>query len=206
MTAIQFRTLNWGFLRWWLIANLLGIFLGISLGLAIALIVSQVLGGLAEDHVPTMEIMGVVVAGLQGWVIHKYLGNGKAWMVVTSVAWLIGMAVVRTLGNQIGLSASNADLITTSLYLLLGLGLGVAQWLLLRRHVKQAGWWIVASALGWLLAGVMNGKSIDIPLDFLMLGVLPATLTGVVFVWLTRGIPSKPISEATFESTSSTIH
>ena len=36
-----------------------------------------------------------------------------------------------------------------------GLIVGVAQWLVLRRYLPYAGWWILASALGWILGSIV---------------------------------------------------
>jgi hypothetical protein len=41
--------------------------------------------------------------------------------------------------------------------------IGVAQWLVMRRYIRAAGWWVVASTLGWW---------IGINLRFLLVGIL----------------------------------
>jgi hypothetical protein len=133
-----------------------------------------------------LEIMGVVVAALQGAVMHKQLSHGKAWLVVTSIAWLLGIGLVRVISGQINWPDQNAEVWAASLHLFLGIWIGTAQWLLVRTRLTQAGWWLMASAVGWLSVGVLNGKSIDRPLDFLILGGLPALCTGASFMWLTR--------------------
>jgi len=43
-----------------------------------------------------------------------------------------------------------------------GAVLGLGQWLLLRHNVKRAGWWILATIVGWVIAagasvGVITG-------------------------------------------------
>ena len=54
------------------------------------------------------------------------------WVVASSVGWALGRVVV---GGVLGVG----DV----------LGVGVLQWLVLRRHVARAGWWVVASTVGW---------------------------------------------------------
>ena len=39
----------------------------------------------------------------------------------------------------------------------IGLGLGLAQWLVLRGYLKNAGWWIVATGIGFALGGTLLG-------------------------------------------------
>ncbi len=56
--------------------------------------------------------------------------------------------------------------------------MGITQWLFLRRHLHQAGWWIVVSALGWtagltlltgpLLVGAVAGAVTGIALELLL--------------------------------------
>ena len=39
----------------------------------------------------------------------------------------------------------------------IGLGLGLAQWMVLRGYLKNAGWWIVATGIGFALGGTLLG-------------------------------------------------
>jgi hypothetical protein len=75
---------------------------------------------------------------------------------------------------------------------------GVGQWLLLRRHVRRAGWWVAASTLGWasmwgmasLIFDLVYSEFSDFPLFNQLnnvLSSLPYSLvTGPVLVWLLR--------------------
>jgi hypothetical protein len=68
---------------------------------------------------------------------------------------------------------------------------GLTQWFVLRQRVSQAGWWILASALGWAL-----GWSIVVFLPPALLGlnglILGAT-TGALQWWIMRRWFHQPI-------------
>jgi hypothetical protein len=61
--------------------------------------------------------------------------------------------------------------------LITGLGIGIAQWLVLRKEVNWAGWWIMISVISWftgmsllpgaMLTGVMAGVISGIALNVL---------------------------------------
>jgi hypothetical protein len=55
----------------------------------------------------------------------------------------------------------------------------MAQWLVLRREVRWAGWWIIVSALAWTLAlGPLSREPV--------VGVTPGAMTGIVLGLLLR--------------------
>ena len=62
---------------------------------------------------------------------------------------------------------------------------GLGQWLLLRRRLPRAGWWIVANVTGWSLFVLITGPSLD-QFWFMVLGALPACATAVTFWLLTN--------------------
>jgi hypothetical protein len=87
-----------------------------------------------------------------------------------------------------------SQLASSSVFLLFGLVLGVAQWLVLRRRVPQAGWWIAITIAGWILAfllvGVayLSGLYVE-PFDMLADLLVPTIVTGIGMLWLLRWAP-----------------
>jgi hypothetical protein len=69
------------------------------------------------------------------------------WVVATSLGWAVGgvllSACIGGLGDELGNVVGDAAL---------GLAVGIGQWLVLRQWLDEAGWWILASAGGFLLA------------------------------------------------------
>ena len=80
-------------------------------------------------------------------------------------------------------------LIIVLILLLMGVSIGFGQWLVLRRHLTGAGWWIAASLLGWGVLALLNsGNSFD-QFGLLVIGFLPACTTAGVLALLVKQIP-----------------
>jgi len=89
---------------------------------------------------------GATIVGiLQSLMLRRYVG-AALWLPASLGAAAMGFLVVLALG------ALGADL-----SLAVGVGAygalaGTLQWLVLRKHVARAGWWVPANTVGWLVA------------------------------------------------------
>jgi len=101
---------------------------------------------------------------------------GSLWL-----AWLLACS----LGGALG--AGVADLIVTllensttltppeyMLYAIIGVVIALAQWMVLRRRIPRAGWWILASLAGWAGGSFISSAALGALEEF---GLLPAILT-----------------------------
>jgi hypothetical protein len=77
------------------------------------------------------------------------------WVLASSVGLAVGLAVgdavdavARAVGGAVSDAVGGA---------VVGAVSGVAQWLILRRQVRRAGWWILASTVGWAVGGAVGG-------------------------------------------------
>jgi len=99
------------------------------------------------------------------------------WTALTMVGLVAGIALALPLGVPI-FAVLGAMAGTPVVLSIVGLGLGTAQWPIIRRHMSSSGWWIVASVLGMavgLTVGVVlveqTGRALTGgPLNFRMLG------------------------------------
>jgi len=119
--------------------------------------------------------VGAAVVGVAQWLIlRRYLTGSVRWVVASVAASAVGAVVVLL----VGLVDTDAGLLVgVSLY---GLLAGALQWLVLKRQVARAGWWVLASSVAWLVAipvGDMAG-----PPGWAVYGAI----TGTVLVWLLR--------------------
>jgi hypothetical protein len=99
------------------------------------------------------------------------------WAALTMVGLVAGITLALPLGVPI-FAVLGAMAGTPVVLSIVGLGLGTAQWPIIRRHISSSGWWIVASLLGMALGltvGVVLVEQIGRaltggPLNFRMLG------------------------------------
>ena len=112
------------------------------------------------------------------------------WVLASAVGFVVGLIV------GLILSATSSSLVGFAVGLaVFGASVGIAQWFVLRRHVSRAGWWVLASTVGYAVtaAGVLDaleafGEAIlggGSSYEGLVLGlVLYGAITGGVLVWL----------------------
>jgi uncharacterized membrane protein len=76
-----------------------------------------------------------------------------------------------------------------------GTVVGVLQWLVLRRWVSHAGWWILASSISWVGAtwvyvSLTRANDVNVPLGGAVSGALSGAIMGLVLVQLLRNAPA----------------
>ena len=135
------QTIEWSLWFQWLLATTLGWLLGILIG----------------------EIGVGVVVGIGQWlVLRQRIHQAGWWVWASTVGWAVGWALIVT-GVVISPEARSYRLACG--WSCVGVMLGIAQWLVLRRMVHYAGWWVLANAIGWAIG---------------LTGILGATVVGAV--------------------------
>ncbi|MDQ2698997.1 MAG: hypothetical protein M3Y46_09410 [Actinomycetota bacterium] len=132
---------------------------------ALGFVVPAILGVIAADSswfVPLLLIAGAAEGALlgagQAVVLRQRLVGLRqpAWVVLTAagavVAYCAGLipSTFADVWTQWGVLAQ--ALLLTVVAVVLLLSIGTAQWVELRRHVPRAGWWILGTAVAWLVA------------------------------------------------------
>jgi hypothetical protein len=122
------------------------------------------------------------------WVLASILGYGVGTTIGNALANLIpAMTCTQSFSDSFIDRLTNIPCIQPSLSLILivfilGLAGGFMQWLVLRRRIAGAAWWIPASALGFPIALVLADKAMRLAGDFaaapILLGVLFGVLSG----------------------------
>jgi len=131
-------------------------------------------------------VTGLVLGAAQWLVLRQTIPLSGWWIVATSIGLAIGLALsVAWTGTSIELRPLIVRAVLT------GGMIGVAQWLLLRRHVAMAGLWIVVVAIGWALGwAVTRAAGVDLSKDWLVFGASGAlafaALTGLALLYLLR--------------------
>ena len=198
---------GWGLWLWWVLASAVGWSAGGYLGSAAG-------WGLSRD----IAIVGYgagaagggIAAGLLQWlVLRRQIARASRWVLASTVAGavigVVGVALGATLGfstRWVGGGPETTGETSSgewALFVLLGLYgtvLGVLQWLVLRRQVARAGWWVLASTVGWPVSigvGAIGLQAVvavtHVKLPAVAAALLPAmygAITGRVLVWLLR--------------------
>jgi len=166
-------------------------------------------------------VQGTMIGLAQGITLRHSIARSGWWVVATTGGWAVGGAVSGGLAGSVGGAMTGvgpdagwAGVVVTfvgsgAAWLFLP---GLWQWLLLRRQVGQARWWILVAAGSFLVA---NGLSFPVMvvvaralgwglpsaqawgLSGILAGALYGAMTGVVLVRLLRQPPPTTQKEAT---------
>ena len=140
------------------------------------------------------------------------------WWVLASTVGLavglgaVGLAVGGAVGGAVALGLALAVAVVFAAPSV-GIALGIAQWLVLRRQVSRAGWWVLASTVGLVVgpaAGfglvLTSGRSMEMSFILALAvggtvglvggavgGAVYGAITGSVMVWLLRQPAAKEL-------------
>jgi len=143
---------DWTLWFQWVLLTAVGWVLGWMLGTDVALVAA-----------------GPVIGMLQWVVLRQRIRQAGWWILATTLGWAVGWTLV------IGVISPEVEVMTGTA---LGALTGTFQWFVLQRQLRQAGWWIVTSALGWtagfalltgpLLVGAVAGAVTGIALELFL--------------------------------------
>jgi len=142
---------------------------------------------------------GFVIGVAQWLVLRCYLRGALWWIPATGFAWVVSFLAMAMIG---GITDPIANFISSVLGLwrvfginvvlgtVFGAGLGVAQWLVLRRQTQSAGWWVLVSIVGGAINGAVAVSVaridgvIGTALPYVVGWAANGAVTGIVLVWL----------------------
>jgi len=155
----ELLTFDWALVFYWMTSTTAGWLFGWLLWPAVALVTAGVLAGAVQCVV----------------LVHR-IPNAWRWILTSAVGWLAGVAAV--------LMAAGTGVFAG---LVIGAVTGAAQWFLLRKEVRWAGWWIAISALAWGtgLSLAPDPESVLLPRVVLSV-VMPSLMTGITLELLLR--------------------
>lgn len=132
-----------------------------------------------------------LMGSLQGLVLRRFWRDTLRWTLATAAGLFCGFylsARFVLLDLYLGMSPEAGELDNLFVYSSLGAVFGLFQWFVLKRHVQNAYWWILANMLSWTAGGLMFR---DVSMGFVVIGGIVGVVTGTFLLWLIR----KPTTE-----------
>ena len=173
----------------WILGDIIGDFIGS--GVLVGILAFSMLGA----------VLGSVVSLMQCLVLRRRVSRADWWLLASTAGFAVaggggyGAAVVAFDYSEVleGLGSFAAVLRWTMVVALGGAVTGILQWLVLRGQVSRAGWWVLASTVGWglgMTAGI--AYSWPGPMWLIVTGAVLGAVMGGALVWLLR----QPVPEA----------
>ena len=193
---VEGSSVGWRFWLKWFLACLAGFVVGIPLFIGLGLLLGDQPGPAVVQDAVTGVIHGAEF-GIAQWLLLRRQVHKVGWWVVASiVGFAIGFPLTKTLFGEL----SSGLVVAGGAGAVVGAIAGALQWLVLRGRVGRAGWWVLASALAWMVSAVLGevgalAADEDFVADLLRV-ILGAALTGVGMVWLLRQTASGAHADA----------
>ncbi len=192
--SMQHEEPRWVLYPLWIIQSFLCIPIALLLNFMILTAITRLVGDyiyvngvrrITEDYLYLylfIPMVSLLTGAFQSALLRRYLPGMGGWMLATAGGWLLGILLV-LMPDWLHWRDGYSDL--NQVFLSLGLAIGVAQWLLLRRRLPNAGWWIAATVAGWGLLALVTGDTLD-GSGILALGLLPASVTAAALALLMK--------------------
>ena len=210
--------IGWDFWLQWVLASIFGYGIGAGIGNAVLALIPPIActqsfsNSLIERLMnircilPALDLaLLVVMLGLAGgfvqWlVLRRRIARAGWWVPASGLGFPIALVIALGAGMSLGGNSIAAPML---LGVVFGILSGIMPWLILRRRLARAGWWIPAHLLGSLVGGALGIIAFH-AMALLRLYQFPWTaagamfgaglgaITGITLVWLLR----KSIREA----------
>ena len=204
-----------GFWLQWVLASMLGFAAGTAMGNAVAnsippMTCTQSSSDSLIDRLtnfPCIQpslglVLIVIILGLAGgfmqWLVLRRRIAGTGWWVPAStLGFPVALVMAEGAMRLVGIPSP------ILLGVLFGILSGILPWLVLRRQVARAGWWVLAHLLGSLVGGALGiftfyaasaigYYQFDWAAAGAMFGAGLGAITGITLVWLLRQpVPEK---------------
>lgn len=144
------------------------------------------IGGMSANLIVLNTISGVIIGVVQWYVLQNKLINSGWWVLAPTIG---GFGA----GLTLSILGSTGFLLTDVLLLNVvgGLLTATIQWLVLRRQVPDAGYWIVIATVAWIMGGTIGSLILYNTGNFAISGLVCGIIVGLVTgsqlsLWLNR--------------------
>ena len=115
-------------------------------------------------------MLGLLAGFMQYLLLCRHLPRMGWWIAATTLGWQLGLVGDGLLFHSLH-SMLDSPWFEILMTMLIGGSMGLVQWLVLRRCVRHAAWWILANVLGWGAATLSNQMVIPAVGIMLVLGI-----------------------------------
>lgn len=192
---------GWGFWFLWVLAT--AVSWGVSVFVGFFILFFQALGRTAPASGVSPVVIwlegtalgtgiGAVIGTFQWLVLRRHIPQSGWWVLASAVGWGAGSIVLRVVSEVTGehmpefLGLPQFEEVSGVMIVVAGavagVMIGIMQWFILRRHISQSDWWVLASALAYAGASVGVRAVGSVALG----GVIVAVVTGTAMAWLLR--------------------
>ena len=185
---------GWGFWLLWCLASTIGMLIGFVGGFFLALYTNEVIGGIVP--ISLLGISAGLSVGLMQWLVLRQHVAEIRWWILTYFPAICGLGLlVAAVGSGKLPGVFGGFLIVSGLVVCGGAVTGTLQWIILRKKVSKAGWWILACAAGWGLImpivkarpwGALESSSAETLFTFVAVAAMLGAVLGGVMTWLLR--------------------
>ena len=201
-SIMQTRNTKIGWSIWfqWFLASTFGYGMGAAIGNAIAVSMPSTACANLWCILPGLDLTLIVVSlGLAGgfmqWlVLRRYIAMAGGWVLASAFGFPIALVIAAGAGMSLSGDSLAGPILMGVVF---GVLSGIMPWLVLRRQVAWAGWWVPAHLLGSLVGGALG----IVAFHFMgligyyqftwaaagaMFGAGLGAITGIALVWLFR--------------------
>lgn len=173
----------------WVALTILGLVAGLALALPLGVPIFAVLGAMVGTPI-VLSIVGLSLGTAQWPVIRRHMSASWWWVIASALGMALGLTFGVTLVEQVGraivggplnfrmLGVAARAISFGTIGIMAGASLGLAQWLVLRRHALRCGRWIPINA--WSLGAGLACGSLLADIFVLKSGSLAST--GILLV------------------------
>ena len=159
------------------------------------------LGAVAADRSHDVQSVPILITALlviltlpailQWLVLRHWLPRAGWWILASAVGNFLGFFPISWGINRLGPSPYASPVAAFAAFLLSGAVPGAAEWLVLRRWVWRAGWWVLARSIGsfgaiYVFGFVTRGADVRFFLGGLASGALSGAIAGLALMLLLR--------------------
>jgi hypothetical protein len=140
--------------------------------------------GLAVLWATIGATFGATFGAMQWPVLRRRIPKAGWWVLATTVGGAVATTVGGAVGGAVGVAVTEAEAVAVG-----GAVGGAMQWLVLRRRISRAGWWVLASTVGWAVGVAVYEAVLGAVVGAVLGGVVGAVygaITGGALVWLLR--------------------